>query len=101
MSLGKCPICNREMNDETSNVHHLIPQLKGGRKGPTVRLHVVCHSKIHSIWSEGELRDNYDTVDKIMSDDRMVTFSKWVSKKDNDFIGSNKLSNNHKRKRRR
>jgi hypothetical protein len=100
-SLGECDICGREMSEHNSNKHHLIPQLKGGKNGETVRLHLICHGKIHSIWSEGEIRDNYYTIDLVMTDDRMKKFAKWVSKKDPDFTDGNRLANNHKRKRRK
>lgn len=86
------------MSDDNSNLHHLIPKLKGGAKGETVRLHLICHGKIHSLWSENQLRDYYNTIDKIMSDDRMQKFANWVSKKDPDFNDSSKMTKTHKRK---
>jgi len=99
--LGKCPICGREMSDVNSNLHHLVPKLKGGRQDDTVRLHIICHNKIHSIWSESELMYHFNTIDSIMADVRMKKFSKWVSKKETDFNDSNKMSNNHRRRHRK
>lgn len=99
--MEKCPICNRPMTDDDSNIHHLIPKLKGGRKGPTVRLHIECHAKIHSLWSENELRDVYNNIDIIKSDSRMISFSKWISKQKSGKKITHKLTNTHKRKRKR
>ena len=87
------------MSDTNSNLHHLYTVLKNGKGSDTVRLHVICHGKIHSIWSESELMSYYNTIDRIMSDDRMIKFSKWVSSKDDDFTDSNKMITTHKRKR--
>ena len=100
-SLDKCSVCGKEMTMDESNIHHLIPQLKGGRKGPTVRLHVYCHSKIHSIWSESELRDVYNDMDVIMSDERMKSFAKWVRKQKKGFKITNRMTNDHKKRRRK
>ena len=99
-SLGNCPICEREMLKCNSNRHHLIPKAKGGTHGEKVRLHKVCHEKIHSIWSENEIKIQYSTIDLIMEDERMQTFAKWIAKKDSNFKRSNKLSNNHRGRRR-
>lgn len=88
----KCPMCGQEMTNENSNLHHLVPVLKGGRKGETVRLHKVCHEKIHSVWSENELRDIYNNMDIINRDERIVKFVKWVRKQKN-LNQTNKLSN--------
>jgi hypothetical protein len=96
-----CPICGREMieNSQSTDRHHLIPKLKGGRK--TYLLHKICHRKLHSIWSENELRDTFNSWEEIRSDERIKDFSKWVSKKDPTYVDSHKISNTHKKKRRR
>lgn len=81
--------------------HHLIPKLKGGKE--TALMHIVCHGKLHSIWSENELRDTYNNVESILTDERIQKFVKFVRKqftRDSEYINSNKLSNNHKKRRR-
>lgn len=79
--------------------HHLIPLLKGGKEAHTV--HKVCHRKIHSIWSENELRDTYNTFEAIKGDERIRTFVKWLSKKPPEFYDSNRMANDHRKRRRR
>ena len=97
-----CPICEKEMMPGPSvNKHHLIPKLKGGKK--TLEMHKVCHGKIHSIWSENELRDVYNNAEDIRTDERMQKFIKFVRKqfdRDPEYVDSNKLSNDHKKRRR-
>ena len=105
MTQDQCPICEREMSPKNSNLHHLIPRLKGGKVDDCIRLHVICHSKLHSLWSEGELRDYYNTVERILTDDQMIAFVKWVSKKHPNYgsahTHTNKQSNSHKKRRKR
>jgi hypothetical protein len=95
-----CPVCDRELVPGNSvNKHHLIPKLKGGKEAFSI--HKICHSKIHSLWSENELRDVYNNWESIKADEQMKKFIKFVSKKEPEFIDSNKLSNNHKKRRRK
>jgi hypothetical protein len=95
----KCPLCGRNLIPGPSvDRHHLIPKLKGGKDADPV--HRICHGKIHSIWSENQLRDEFNTWEKIRADQRIQDFVQWVRKKPDDFVDSNKLSNNHKKKRR-
>jgi len=84
------------MTVENSNRHHLIPILKNGKNTPTVRLHEICHEKIHSIWKESELRDNYHTMSAIAADPRIQSFVGWV-RKQKHFNSTNKLSNQRRR----
>lgn len=39
-----------------------------------------CHSTLHSIFTEMELAKQYNTVDKLLSDDRLYKFAKWINK---------------------
>ncbi len=84
---NNCPLCKRLLEGKCSE-HHLIPILKGGRKGPKVLLHQICHDKIHSIFTERELQINYNTIEKLLQHEEIQKFVKWVSKKANDFYDS-------------
>jgi len=96
----RCPVCDRPMIPGPSvNEHHLIPVLKGGKE--KFPLHKICHSKIHSLWSENELRDTYNTFEAIRADERMRTFIRWVSKKAPEYRDSNRMARDHKKRRRR
>lgn len=90
-----CPLCKRLLG-KSQNEHHLVPKLKGGRLGPTVFLHKVCHSKIHSLFTETELASKYNTIEKLLGNEEIQKFIKWVSKKPIDFYDGykkNKLKN--------
>lgn len=96
--LGPCAICGRDLiKGKTVNEHHLVPKTYKGRE--TVTLHIICHTKIHSIFSEKELRDYYHTPERLREHPEMEKFIKWVSKKDPLFKDRNKTMNTKKRKR--
>ena len=98
--LGKCPICGRDLIEGRSvNEHHLMPKTYKGKE--TVTLHVICHTKIHSIFSEKELRDYYHTIDRLVSHPEMEKFIKWVQKKDPEFKDRNKEMRTKKNRRKR
>lgn len=88
----RCPICGRE-SDDTLNEHHLFPQVKGGKKKEKVTLHSMCHSKIHSVFTEWELNHYYHTIERIMENEDMQKFAKWMAKKPLGFKDSNKMTN--------
>ena len=51
-----CPLCLRPIPPEAKqSLHHLVPKLKGGKGGPVVRLHQICHNEIHATFTEAEL----------------------------------------------
>lgn len=96
-----CDICGRKIPDDLtcSDEHHLIPKSKKGKD--TIRIHKVCHNKIHSIWTEKELAKYYHTPSRILENEEMQNFVKWLSNKPEDFYIKTKDSNDRKRKRRR
>ena len=73
---GKCELCGIETN---LTLHHLIPKVK-------------CHSQIHAMFSENELRDFFNTKEKLLENDNFNKFIKWRIKHP-DFKGSSKMSN--------
>ena len=42
-----------------------MPLSKGGRGTTTVLLHKICHDKIHSAFTEMELKRHYNTIEKL------------------------------------
>jgi len=81
-----CPICERELGSSSQiSRHHLIPKSKGGKDSPVIVIHNICHQKIHSVFTEKELKDEYHTVEKLRGHEEMQKFIKWVSKKGVDY----------------
>lgn len=94
-----CPICSRELGTIKVSKHHLVPKSRGGKE--TEMMHDICHNKIHSLWTNKELDDHYNTAERILENEDMRTFVSWVSKKSPDFYSSNSESQARKGKRRR
>ena len=95
-----CPICDRILPPDGTNVdeHHLIPKMYGGKRTDDnmIRLHRVCHRKIHSVFTEKQLYAHYHTVFRIVNHPEMQKFIRWVAKKSPEFYC---VSKDHRIKR--
>ena len=81
-----CPLCSRVIPpDVAQSQHHLIPKLKGGKGGPTVLLHHICHKEIHATLSETELALHYNTIESLRTHPRLEKFIKWIAKRPPEF----------------
>lgn len=87
MSDPICPLCERPIPaDVKQSLHHLIPKLKGGKGGPTVLLHHICHREIHATLTEAELARSYNTISALQAHPRLEKFIRWVSKRPPGFM---------------
>ncbi|MEO0773531.1 MAG: HNH endonuclease [Pseudomonadota bacterium] len=81
-----CPLCGRPIPpDVRQSQHHLIPKLKGGKGGPVVLLHQICHNEIHATLTEAELARDYSTVEALRAHPRLAKFIRWVAKRPPEF----------------
>ncbi|MBR9839756.1 MAG: HNH endonuclease [Rhodobacteraceae bacterium] len=81
-----CPLCLRPIPAEArQSLHHLVPKLKGGKGGPVVRLHQICHSEIHATFTEAELARDFHTIEALRAHPRMARFLSWVAKRPPSF----------------
>jgi hypothetical protein len=86
MSDPVCPLCGRPIpGSARQSLHHLVPRLKGGRDGPVVLLHAICHNEIHATLTEAELARRFDTVEKLRRHPKLARFIRWVAGKPPDF----------------
>lgn len=99
MSEETCPLCGRLMVDGPSvDDHHLIP-VSVKKNNNKIRIHRICHVKIHSLFSEKELGNVYNTIDKLLEHEEMQKFVRWVRKKDSEYYDSSKFHTTRRRKR--
>ena len=81
-----CALCGRPIPDHVpQSLHHLVPKLKGGKGGPTVLLHHLCHKEIHATLTEAELATAYATPEALRAHPRLAKFIAWVRKRPPEF----------------
>ena len=81
-----CPLCHRPIPPAAKqSLHHLIPRLKGGKRGPTVLLHQICHNEIHATLTETELARDFNTAEALRAHPRLAKFIRWVAKRPPGF----------------
>lgn len=73
--MNKCVFCGLVT---VTRGHHVVPRSKGG----TVIVETCedCESYIHNTWTHKQLRDVYNTVEIILSDEGFKKFLKWRRK---------------------
>ncbi len=87
MSDPICPLCERPIPaDVPQSMHHLIPKLKGGKGGPTVLLHHICHREVHASLTEAELARDFSTVEALRAHPRLQKFISWVRKRPPGYL---------------
>ena len=76
-----CAFCQRNV---PTRGHHVVPRCKGGREiAPTCQ---TCEDFIHKTWSHNELRDDFNTVEKILADARFQKFLRWLYKQQDQAV---------------
>ncbi|MEL7131576.1 MAG: HNH endonuclease [Pseudomonadota bacterium] len=86
MSDPICQLCGRPIPPGApQSLHHLIPKLKGGKGGPKVLLHHICHREVHATLTETELARDYTTPEALRAHPRLAKFFAWVAKRPPGF----------------
>ncbi|MGI3169590.1 HNH endonuclease [Pseudooceanicola sp. C21-150M6] len=81
-----CPLCDRPIPATArSSLHHLVPKLKGGKHGPVVRLHQICHDQIHAHLTETEIARDYATPAALKNHPALARFIAWVARRPPEF----------------
>lgn len=92
-----CLLCLRPIPPRLRSAHHLVPKLKGGKGGPTILIHAICHKEIHATLTESELARDFATVEALKAHPRLSKFFAWVAKRPPEFHGKTVGSRRKKR----
>jgi hypothetical protein len=77
-----CSLCCREVpGPQYLEKHHSVPAAKGGKK--TELVCIDCGDQIHVLFTNNELRDLYNTIDKLQEHPKVQIWVKWVRKQKN------------------
>lgn len=74
-----CEICGREGEETYFEKHHLEPAQKR-KESDTINVCHQCGDQIHLLFTNTQLKNEYNNLDKILSDDRATKYIKWVTK---------------------
>ncbi|RBW70464.1 HNH endonuclease [Bacillus taeanensis] len=91
-----CELCNR--NKVKTTVHHLTPKKKGGTFLPTASLCIPCHKQVHALFTNEQLADHLNTIEKLKSNEQIMRFIKWIRKQPSSTLPQIKKSNALKRR---
>ena len=81
-----CPLCLRPIPPEArQSLHHLVPRLKGGKGGPVVLSHQICHNEIHAAFTESELAQDLNSPEALRAHPRMERFLAWIARRPPGF----------------
>lgn len=78
-----CSLCNRKTPKAYFEYHHLIPRCKKGDL--TIGVCVDCGNQIHELFSIKELKNKYNTLEALLADEKIKTWTTWIQKKPNNF----------------
>jgi hypothetical protein len=74
-----CTICRRLTPPEYQEKHHLVPKSRKGKE--TILVCRNCGDQLHKLFSNKEMERAYNTIEAILSDERIQKWIKWVKKK--------------------
>lgn len=79
--MDECAICEREV--ETTR-HHLTP--KNRNESEVAQICEPCHRQLHAVFTNHELRQQYNSVEALKASDEMQKFAAWIRKSDRGHV---------------
>lgn len=75
-----CKMCGREIPDKRClERHHLTPVAKGGKETDSVC--IDCGDQIHMLFTNNELRDVYNSIEKLKEHPAIQKWIGWIRSK--------------------
>ncbi len=81
MKVGICELCKR--GDVILNRHHLVPKQKKGKNklDNFIDTCIPCSKQIHALFTNKELKREYNSLETLKSSKKIRKWIKWVRKK--------------------
>ena len=80
-----CPVCGRPIVEGPgADRHHWLPKSRGGSASEAI--HVVCHLKLHSVFTTKELASDYGAPEAVRAHPEIAKFIRWVRRKPPEYI---------------
>jgi len=74
-----CSICARKIPECYVERHHLTPLCKKGKD--TIPVCIDCGNQIHNLFSNRELKEQYNTVEALKNNPDMQKWIRWIRKR--------------------
>lgn len=74
-----CSICQRFTPDEYIERHHLVPKSKKGKD--TIDVCCDCGDQLHQLFTNKELKNKFNSLDKLLAESKVQNWIKWVQTK--------------------
>lgn len=71
-----CVLCQRLLPNKHMTTHHLTP--KERKESDTIDICRPCHKQLHVLFTNHELKHEYNTADALREDDDMASFVSWI-----------------------
>jgi 5-methylcytosine-specific restriction endonuclease McrA len=78
MGQEQCPLCKRPIIYGSD--HHLVPKCRGGKE--KLPICSDCHRTIHSLFTNKQLEKEFNTIEALMTDERMRKAVAFLAKQD-------------------
>jgi len=73
-----CTLCDRVAPAVYQEKHHLIPKSKKGKI--TIVVCIDCGNQVHRLFTLKQLRDEYNTIEMLKSDPKVIKWINWIKK---------------------
>ena len=74
-----CTLCDRDTPAEYQEKHHLTPKCKKGKDTDAVC--VDCGDQIHQLFTNKQIKNDYNTIEKLKANEKIQKWIKWVKKR--------------------
>jgi ribosomal silencing factor RsfS len=78
-----CSLCQRVTPEAYYEKHHLTPHCKKGSN--YIWMCQDCADQVHELFTNNELRDIYNTLESLLSNEKIQKWIQWIRKKPNEF----------------